>query len=146
MVIRSTRAGLERVVVVARSVTFVAVAMLAACGSASTPAAPSPPVQGPPTGPAAPPTVTISAGGMSPQDLTVPVGGRVTFTNADRVGHDINSGLDHASRECPEIDAVGFLVGGQSRDTSVFEQAKTCRFHDHDHVGNPAYQGRIIAR
>jgi plastocyanin len=90
--------------------------------------------------------VTLSPTGFSPQEITVPVGGRVTFFNADRVSHDIASGLDHLARECAEVDAVGFLVSGQSRDTSAFAQAKTCRFHDHDNVGNPAYQGRIVAQ
>ena len=132
--------------VVARTVMFTAVAALAACSSASSPVAPTPPVQASPAAPSGPPTVTLSATGFAPQEITVPVGGRVTFVNADRIGHDINSGIDHTSRDCPEVDVVGFLVGGQSRDTSIFGEAKTCRFHDHDNVGNPAYQGRIVAQ
>jgi plastocyanin len=123
----------------------VAVAMLAACGSASSPAGPTPVSQDPP-GPAGPPTITLSATGFTPQEVTVAVGGRVTFVNADRIGHDIFSGLEHNSPECAEVDAVGFLVAGQRRETSVFEQSKTCRFHDHENLGNPAYQGRIVAR
>lgn len=130
----------------ARSVFLIAVALLAACSSASTPVAPTPPVQASPPSPSGPPTVTLSASGFAPVEITVPVGGRVTFVNADRVGHDINSGVDHTSRECAEVDIVGFLVTGQSRDTSTFAEAKTCRFHDHDNVGNPAFQGRIVAR
>jgi plastocyanin len=119
MVIRSMRAESECLVVFARSVMFTAVAALsAACGSASSPVAPTAPVQASPLAPTGPPTVTLSASGFSPQEITVPVGGRVTFVNADRIGHDINSGIDHTSRECPEVDAVGFLVGGQNRDTS----------------------------
>jgi plastocyanin len=119
MVIRSMRAESECLVVFARSVMFTAVAALsAACGSASSPVAPTAPVQDSPPAATGPPTVTLSASGFSPQEITVPVGGRVTFVNADRIGHDINSGIDHTSRECPEVDAVGFLVGGQNRDTS----------------------------
>ena len=87
--------------------------------SASTPVAPTPPVQASPPSPAGPPTVTLSASGFAPREITVPVGGRVTFVNADRVGHDINSGLDHTSRECAEVDVVGFLVAGQSRDRHI---------------------------
>jgi len=96
--------------------------------------------------PAGPPTITLSATGFTPQEITVPVGEHVTFLNADRIGHDIFSGLEHNSPECAEVDAVGFLVAGQRRETSVFEQSKTCRFHDHENLGNPAYQGRIVAR
>jgi plastocyanin len=134
------------VVVFARSVAFIVISVLSACSSASSPVAPSASTQTPPAGSAGPPTVTLSATGFAPREITVPVGGHVTFVNADRVGHDINSGIDHTSRDCPEVDVVGFLVGGQSRDTSVFGEAKTCRFHDHDNVGNPAYQGRIVAQ
>ena len=130
----------------ARSVFLIAAALLAACSSGSSPVAPTPPVQGSPPGPSGPPTVTLSASGFSPLEITVPVGGRVTFVNADRIGHDINSGLDHTTRECAEVDIVGFLVAGQSRDTFSFTEAKTCRFHDHDNVGNPAFQGRIVAQ
>jgi plastocyanin len=88
----------------------------------------------------------VSATGFSPQEIIVPVGARVTFVNADRVGHDINSGIDHTSLDCPEVDVVGFLVGGLSRETSTFGEPKLCRFHDHDTVGNPAFQGRIVAQ
>jgi plastocyanin len=131
--------------VFARLVIFTACAVLTACSSGSSPAAPTPVDDGRPA-PSGPPTVTLSATGFSPQEITVAVGGRVTFVNADRIGHDVNSGIDHTSRDCPEVDVVGFLVGGQSRDTSVFAEAKTCRFHDHDNLGNPAFQGRIVAR
>jgi plastocyanin len=111
--------------------------MLAACGSSSSPTEPS----GAPSGPG---TVTISATGVSPQEVTVPVGGRVTFVNSDRISHEISSGLDHESRDCPEVDVVGFLAAGQRRDTSTFDQTKTCRFHDHNNLGRAAYQGRIV--
>jgi plastocyanin len=129
-----------------RCVLVTAVALLTACGSSSSPLAPTPPGPAAPAPPAGPSTVTVSATGFSPQELTVPVGARVTFVNSDRVSHDISSGLDHNSRECPEIDAVGFLVAGQSRETSIFEQAKTCRFHEHANIGVAAYQGRIVVR
>jgi plastocyanin len=141
-VIRSTSAGSEPFVF-QRCVLAAAVALLAACGSSSSPVAPTPPAPTPPAGSS---TITIAATGFSPQELTVPVGARVTFVNSDRISHDVSSGLDHNSRDCPEIDAVGFLVAGQSRETSTFEQAKTCRFHEHDHIGVAAYQGRIVVR
>jgi plastocyanin len=129
-----------------RCVLVTAVALLAACGSSSSPVAPTPPGLVAPVPPAGPSTVTISATGFSPQEVTVPVGARVIFVNSDRASYDVSSGLDHNSRECPEIDAVGFLVAGQSRETSVFEQAKTCRFHEHANIGVAAYQGRVVVR
>ena len=78
------------------------------------------------------------------QEITVPVGSRVTFVNGDRISHEIASGLDHNSLECREIDVVGFLSAGQRRDTATFDQAKTCRLHDVNNVGRAAYQGRIV--
>ena len=78
--------------------------------------------------------------------MTVAVGGRVTFTNADSRPHDMLGGPDHTRLDCSEVDVVGFLVAGQSRETRVFETARTCEFHDHNNVGNPAFQGRIFVR
>jgi plastocyanin len=98
-----------------------------------------------PAAPAAP-TITISAAGFTPQEVTIAIGARVLFVNGDRTGHEISSGLDHNSRDCAEIDVVGFLVAGQSRETAPFAQSKTCRFHDHAQVGVAAYQGRIVAQ
>jgi hypothetical protein len=125
------------------------VALLAAGGCSSSPMAPTPPVtSSQPAGPVSPaaPTITISTTGFSPQEMTVPLGARVLFVNADRIGHEISSGLDHNFRDCAEIDAVGFLVAGQSRETAPFAQAKTCRFHDHANIGIAAWQGRIVVQ
>jgi hypothetical protein len=55
-------------------------------------------------------------------------------------------GPDHTRLDCPEVDVVGFLVPGQSRETAVFTTPRTCEFHDHNNLGNPAFQGRIIVR
>ena len=133
-----------------RFVIVSAAAMLAGWGCSSSPIAPTPstgpPAPTAPAPPAGPPTVTISATGFSPLEITVPVAGRVTFVNSDRIGHDIAGGFEHNSRDCPEVEVVGFLVPGQSRETATFDQAVTCRFHDHANVGNPAYQGRIVVR
>jgi plastocyanin len=100
-----------------------------------------PPTTVPPSGP---PAVTITSTGFAPQEVTIPVGSRVTFVNMDRTGHEIWGGVDHASRDCDEVEAAGFLVPGQRRETAVFTAPKTCRFHDHANLGNPAFQGRIF--
>src|SRR3954469_23162088 len=109
--------------VLKRLLVCVAVVLLAACGSASLPVAPTPPpaASNPPVPepPAAPPTVTVSASGLSPRDVVVSVGARVTFMNADRFGREIASGLDHNAGDCPEIDVLGFIIPGQSHQTAV---------------------------
>lgn len=65
-------------------------------------------VMGPP--PAA--TVTISSTGVTPAEVTLVVGGRVTFVNNDVVSHDIAGGPDPARPDCLEIKEAGFLVPG----------------------------------
>jgi len=77
-----------------------------------------------------------------PFEATVAAGGRVTFVNNDNVPHDIQGGPDPDHRDCPEIDAVGFLTPGQSRQTAAL---RTCDYHDHAHAEH-AFGGRIIVR
>lgn len=139
-----------------RGLIVLASLALASCGSstANTPTSPSgsagtPPTTSPPPGntpPAGPPVITITPTGLSPLEVTIAVGGTVTFLNSDRFGHEIWGGLDHNSRDCPEVEEAGFLTPNQRRDTAVFTTPKVCRFHDHTNIGNPAYQGRIIVQ
>ena len=132
-------------------ILILALALCAACSgsggplpvSPTAPTATNPPVL--PT-PAGPPTVTITAAGMSPLEITITVGQRVTFVNNDTRPHDVIGGIDPANPECPEILVAGFLTPGQSRETGVFTQARTCDYHDHTALGVPAFSGRIIIR
>lgn len=110
----------------------------------STPPTPTSPTA--PTPPAQPASVTITASGFSPSEVVTPVGSRVTFVNTDSRPHDMLGGPDHTRLDCPEVDVVGFLVPGQSRETGLFTAPRTCEFHDHNNLGNPAFQGRIIVR
>jgi plastocyanin len=98
------------------------------------------------TAPAGPPTITISASGMTPLELTIAVGQRVTFVNNDTRVHDVVGGIDPNRPECPEIAQAGFLTPGQRAETGVFSTARTCEYHDHTQLGVPAFQGRIIIR
>jgi plastocyanin len=138
-------------------IAFVLIAILttAACSSGAsttTPTAPTPPVStpapppSPPPAPSGPPTITITAAGMSPLEITIAVGQRVMFVNNDVRAHDVIGGLDPAHPECPEIIQAGFLTPGQQRETAVFTTARTCDYHDHTALGVPAFSGRIIIR
>lgn len=127
------------------------VALTAGCsgGDAGAPTAPTPPVTTAPpvVAPApspVPPVVTVSATGVSPQVLTVSVSTRVTFTNADNRAHDFSGGPDPSHPECPEIDAAGFVVPGQSKHTAMFSVARTCEYHDHAYLGVAAFTGSIV--
>jgi plastocyanin len=131
---------------------LIVAAMVASCGGGtSSPAAPTPPpVVGAPAPPVTPtpstPTVTISSTGMTPLEITINVGQRVTFVNNDTRAHDLVGGVDPNNPDCPEITLAGFLTPGQSRDTGVFTVARRCEYHDHTMLSVPAFQGRIIIR
>ena len=135
-----------------RFVAGLALVTAVACGcsggGSATPTTPSPSTTTIPPSTSPPPSggtvVTVAAGGVSPQVLTVPVGTRVTFTNTDSRPHDFSGGPDPSRPECPEIDAAGFVVPGQSRQTGVFLTARTCEYHDHAYLGVAAFTGRIV--
>jgi plastocyanin len=123
-------------------------AATAACSGGSSPVAPTPPsAAGAPATPTpATPTVTITAAGMTPLEITIDVGQRVTFVNNDTRAHDLVGGVDPNNPDCPEITQAGFLTPGQQRDTGVFTTARRCEYHDHTMLSVPAFQGRIIIR
>ena len=140
-----------------RAYAFAAALTLAGCGSSGAPApsaVPSPPVAAPAPAPVpapspAPPSTTASVSitqfGLIPFEANVAVGGRVTFVNNDAVPHDIQGGPDPEHRDCPEIDIVGFLTPGQSRQTSPLMTARTCEYHDHTvHDDHHGFGGRIV--
>ena len=89
-------------------------------------------------------TITISASGvMTPNDITVSPGTRVTFVNNHNRAHEINSDPHPSHGECPEIDQVGFLAVGQTKLTGNLNTVRTCGFHDHNEPTNPNLTGRI---
>ena len=126
------------------------VSLALGCNSGKSPAAPTAiPVAGtPPSAPNPPvaPTITITAAGMSPLEIAISVGQRVTFVNNDSRTHDVVGGKDPSTPECPEIAQAGFLAPGQRGETGVFNTARTCEYHDHTMLSVPSFQGRIIVR
>lgn len=117
--------------------------LLASCGgsSSSTPTTP--------TTPANPNTFTITSTGVNPKAVTVAPGTRVLFVNNDSRPHDMTSDEHPDHRDCPEINDVGLLTTGQSRETTNLNIVRTCGFHDHNNpppttqTGN-IWTGRII--
>ena len=83
---------------------------------------------------------------MTPLELTIRVGQRVTFVNNDIRAHDVVGGIDPSHPDCPEIVQMGFLSPGQRRNTGVFTTARACDYHDHTMLSVPAFQGRIIIK
>jgi plastocyanin len=88
-------------------------------------------------------TITITSAGTSPRNLTVSRGSQVTFTNNDSRPHEMNSDPHPTHGECPELDQVGFLSPGQSRQTGNLNTVRNCGYHDHNNFPNASLQGTI---
>jgi plastocyanin len=122
-----------------RGLGLAAVLAASACGSSPS-TSPSPGGGGGTSGP----TFTISNNAVSPQSLTVAVGSQVTFVNNDSRPHEMFSNPHPEHTDCPEINQVGHLEPGQSRQTGNLVNVRTCGFHDHINFEIKALQGSII--
>lgn len=87
-------------------------------------------------------TITITSAGVSPKDITVSIGSRVTFVNNDSQPHDMNSNPHPEHTDCPALN-VGFIPAGQQGITQNLNVARTCGYHDHNQPSNTALQGTI---
>jgi plastocyanin len=112
------------------------VLVLSACGGGS-PSSPSSGTSGA--------TVTISSTGVNPTALSVSQGSRVLFVNNDGKSHNMASDPHPEHTDCPEINNVGLLLPGQSRETGNLNTIRTCGFHDHDDPppGGTRWTGKI---
>jgi plastocyanin len=131
-----------------KRVVCIALAVIAmACGGSSDGG--GGPMTGPSPGnqpPVATTTITITANGVSPQRIQVPIGSRVTFINNDSRTHEMNSDPHPTHGDCPAIDDVGFLAAGQTKQTGNLTVARTCGFHDHNQPTVPSLTGQIIVQ
>ncbi len=82
-----------------------------------------------------------------PSEVTIAVGGRVTFINQNNRAHDITSDPLHLHTDCPPVIEVGFIQPGQTKQTGRADRRArraaftiTCRKH------NPDLHGRIIVQ
>ena len=91
-------------------------------------------------------TINISASGASPRNIQIAVGTRVLFVNNDGRSHNMVSDPHPEHTDCPEINQVGFLAAGQSRETGNLVVARTCGFHDHDLPSQATLQGQIVIK
>jgi plastocyanin len=117
---------------------------LSGCGSGTGSTTATGPSGGGPAGR----TITIAGAGVSPTPLTVTPGTRVMFVNADTQPHNMTSDPHPEHDDCPEINQVGLLTPGQSRETGNLNTVRTCGFHDHDNPppGGVRWSGSIIIR
>jgi len=122
-----------------RSVLAVLVMSCAACDDNSPSSTPN--------NPSNPYTITISSSGIvSPKQLTVPPGTRVLFVNNQSRPHNMTSDPHPDHLDCPELNQVGLLNAGQSRESGNLVIVRTCGFHDHDDPDNVNLRGSIIIR
>jgi plastocyanin len=91
-------------------------------------------------------TITITAAGVSPTAIQIDAGSRVLFINNDSRSHNMTSDPHPEHDECPEINQVGFLSPGQSRETGNLVTVRTCGFHDHDDPNTKSLQGSIVIK
>jgi plastocyanin len=111
--------------------------LLAACGGGSS----GTPAPSPSPGGAA--TITIANNAVSPRSITVARGSQVTFVNNDSRTHQMFSNPHPEHTDCPEINDVGFLNPGQSRQTGNLNTVRTCGYHDHELNTVLSLQGTI---
>jgi plastocyanin len=118
--------------------------LVAACGESSTSPSNVPPAGQTPQ--VATNTITITSAGASPRNIQVALGTRVLFVNNDSRSHNMTSDPHPDHNDCPDLNQVGFLGIGQSRETGNLVTARTCGFHDHDAPSQGALTGQIVIR
>ena len=87
-----------------------------------------------------------SSGVLSPKELIVTPGTRVLFTNRSSRARQVSSDPHPDHTDCPEINQVGFLGPGSTRETGNLNIVRTCGVHDHDDPDNANMRARIIIR
>jgi len=88
-------------------------------------------------------TITITSSGVSPKNLTVTAGTQVTFVNNSLADHDMYSNPHPEHTDCPEINNVGHITPGQSKQTGNLNTVRTCGYHDHVRFTDTSLQGTI---
>ena len=100
----------------------------------------------PPTTPTSIYVVTITASGVGPTGIQVPVGARVQFVNNDSRSHYIHSDPHPDATDCPELNQVGVLIPGQRRETGNLVALGVCGYHDHDRPSDTSLHGKVTVR
>jgi plastocyanin len=117
---------------------FVMIACGGGGGGGSTPTAP--------TNPTVTNTITITAQGVSPKNIQITAGSRVTFINSDTRAHNMTSDPHPEHTTCPELNQIGLLAPGQTRESGNLNTVRTCGFHDHDNPGTTSLTGTVTIR
>ncbi len=77
-------------------------------------------------------TVVYSASGVSPSNVSIPVGGCVDFENHDTVAHWPESNPHPTHTDCPWLNMPSpIAAGGSTTVGPAPAPPMTCGFHDH---------------
>ena len=120
-----------------------AIALAMACGSSPS----SNSSTGPSTGctpSSSPATFVIQNNQICPKTLTVSRGTQITIMNQDAIAHEMDSDPHPEHTDCPELNQIGFLNPGQSRQSGNLNIARTCGFHDHTNPDNTGVKGSVV--
>jgi hypothetical protein len=107
-----------------------AIAAAISCGGSSSPASASP--SGACTPSANANTLVIQNNTICPSILTVTRGTQITILNSDSRTHEMDSDPHPEHTDCPELNQIGFLNPGQSRQSGNLNVARRCGMHDHN--------------
>jgi plastocyanin len=75
-------------------------------------------------------TITITAAGVSPPNVTISAGGRITFINNDSVNHQPSSNPHPVHTDCPGLN-MNVISPGSSATSQALTTRRSCGFHDH---------------
>ena len=119
-----------------------AVAGAIACGSSSSSGGSTSP-SGACTPSSSPNTLVIQNNTICPSALTISRGTQITILNADSRVHDMDSDPHPEHTDCPELNQIGFLNPGQSRQSGNLNTARRCGLHDHGAPDTAALKATI---
>jgi len=105
-------------------------ALVVACGSGSSSSGGTAP-SGTCTPSSSPNTLVIQNNTICPQAITVARGTQVTILNSDSRTHEMDSDPHPEHTDCPELNQIGFMSPGQSRQSGNLNTARRCGLHDH---------------
>ncbi len=107
----------------------VAAVVAISCGGSSSSASTGP--SGACTPSSNPATLVIQNNTICPSALTVTRGTQITIINSDSREHEMTSDPHPEHTDCPEINQIGLLTAGQSRQSGNLNIARKCGLHDH---------------
>jgi len=114
------------------AIILVATALCCSCGGGSSPSSTSTGPSGSCTPSSSPSTFVIQNNTICPSTLTVSRGSQITILNSDSRTHEMDSDPHPEHTDCPELNQIGFLNPGQSKQSGNLIVARRCGIHDHN--------------